>query len=68
MNKMLVPGYVNPEELRAIAKLSGVNPSEVKYKRPNSPSTRNQVGTANSGQPPMSSILSGSRLGVGMLG
>ena len=67
MNKMLVPGYVNPEELRAIAKLSGVDPSEVKYKRPNSPSTRNQLGTANSG--PTASMISGSRIGAGgMLG
>ena len=39
-NKMLVPGYINPESVKALAKLSGMNPAEAKYKRPDSPSSR----------------------------
>ena len=33
---MLVPGYVNPEGVKALAKLSGMNASDAKYKRPES--------------------------------
>ena len=36
---MLVPGYINPEGVKALAKLSGMNPAEAKYKRPDSPSS-----------------------------
>ena len=39
-NKMLVPGYINPEGVKALAKLSGMNPNDAKYKRPDSPSCR----------------------------
>lgn len=34
---MLVPGYLGNEEVKALAKLSGLNPAEVKYKRPETP-------------------------------
>ena len=36
-NKMLVPSYLNEAGVIALAKLSGLNPAEVKYKRPESP-------------------------------
>ena len=36
-NKKLVPGYKDPDVYKAMAKLSGLNPAEVKYQRPDSP-------------------------------
>ena len=30
-NKKLVPGYKDPEIYKAMAKLSGLNPSDIKY-------------------------------------
>jgi len=37
LNKMLVPGFKNIEEVKALAKLSGVDPATAKYNRPISP-------------------------------
>ena len=36
-NKKLVPGYKDPDVYKAMAKLSGLNPADVKYQRPESP-------------------------------
>ena len=41
---MLVPGYINPESVKALAKLSGMDPTEAKYKRPDSPRSRKAAG------------------------
>ena len=32
-----MPGYKDPEVYKAMAKLAGLNPSDVKYQRPDSP-------------------------------
>ena len=38
---MLVPGYINPDSVKALAKLSGMDPTDAKYKRPgDSPRSR----------------------------
>ena len=36
-NKKLVPGYKDPDVYKAMAKLSGLNPTDIKYQRPESP-------------------------------
>lgn len=53
---MLVPGYLEHDRVKALAKLSGLNPANVKYKRPESPgfggSTNNPFMHLVSGQAP----------------
>ena len=42
---MLVPGYINQEGAKALAKLSGLNPGDARYKRPESPKAQGGLGS-----------------------
>lgn len=40
MNKMLVPGYIDQDGAKALAKLSGIDPTKYKRSKPDSPGQR----------------------------